>query len=77
MPLKRWNPSWGCPRLARQIPLAFGIDIDKDVVRHILPVHYRPDSHSEGPSWQTFLGHAKDSLWSRDLFRCERIGFWS
>ena len=24
-----------------------------------------------GPSWLTFLGHAKDSLWSVDLFRCE------
>ncbi len=26
---------------------------------------------SRGPSWLTFLGHAKDSLWSVDLFRCE------
>jgi transposase InsO family protein len=24
-----------------------------------------------GPSWLTVLGHAKDSLWSIDLFRCE------
>jgi transposase InsO family protein len=24
-----------------------------------------------GPSWLTVLGHAKDSLWSLDLFRCE------
>src|SRR5213595_1140929 len=24
-----------------------------------------------GPSWLTMLGHAKDSLWSVDLFRCE------
>src|ERR1700692_4391134 len=24
-----------------------------------------------GPSWLTFLGHMKDSLWSCDLFRCE------
>src|SRR3981189_1642072 len=28
-----------------------------------------PDS--AGPSWLTVLGHAKDSLWSLDLFRCE------
>ena len=27
--------------------------------------------HSRGPSWLTFLGHTKDSLWSIDLFRCE------
>ena len=26
-----------------------------------------------GPSWLTFIGHTKDSLWSIDLFRCESI----
>ncbi len=26
-----------------------------------------------GPSWLTFIAHAKDSLWSVDLFRCESI----
>ncbi|MFT6877773.1 MAG: putative transposase [Candidatus Azotimanducaceae bacterium] len=26
-----------------------------------------------GPSWLTFLGRSKDSLWSVDLFRCESI----
>ncbi len=26
-----------------------------------------------GPSWLTFLGHSKDSLWSIDLFRCESL----
>jgi putative transposase len=34
--LKQRNPRWGCPRIAEQIALAFGIDIDKDVVRRIL-----------------------------------------
>ena len=69
--MKRRNPNWGCPRIAQQITLAFGIEIDKDVVRRVLRVHYRPDSESQGPSWLTFLGNAKDSLWSCDLFRCE------
>ncbi len=69
--MKRRNPRWGCPRIAQQIALAFGIEIDKDVVRRILSVHYRPESNGGGPSWLTFLGHAKDSLWSCDLFRCE------
>src|SRR5262245_25477866 len=69
--MKRRNPRWGCPRIAQQIALAFGVEIDKDVVRRILNVHYRPDSDSGGPSWLTFLGHTKDSLWSCDLFRCE------
>ena len=69
--MKRRNPTWGCPRIAQQIALAFGVEIDKDVVRRLLGVHYRPESDSGGPSWLTFLGHAKDSLWSCDLFRCE------
>jgi putative transposase len=31
--MKRRNPTWGCPRIAQQIVLAFGILINKDVVR--------------------------------------------
>ena len=69
--MKQRNPSWGCPRIAQQIALAFGVEIDKDVVRRILSAHYRPELDSAGPSWLTFLGHMKDSLWSCDLFRCE------
>ncbi len=69
--LKRRNLNWGCPRIAQQITWAFGAKIDKNVVRRILSVHYRPESDSGGPSWLTFLGHRKDSLWSCDLFRCE------
>jgi len=69
--MKRRNPRWGCPRIAQQITFAFGVEIDKDVVRRILSIHYRPESDSGGPSWLTFLGQAKDSLWSCDLFRCE------
>jgi len=68
--MKQRNPTWGCPRIAQQIALAFGIEINKDVVRRILATRYRPEPDS-GPSWLTFLGHAKDSLWSLDLFRCE------
>ena len=49
------------------------MDIDKDVVRRILGKHYRPESRPGGPSWLTFLGQAKDSLWSTDLFRCESL----
>ena len=69
--MKRRNPSWGCPRIAQQIAWAFAVEIDQDVVRRILSSHYRPESESSGPSWLTILGHAKDSLWSCDLFRCE------
>src|SRR5437763_14686065 len=69
--MKQRNSTWGCPRIAEQINLAFGTSIDKDVVRRILALHYRPAPDSDGPSWLTFLGHMKDSLWSLDLFRCE------
>src|SRR5262249_19730914 len=34
--MKRRNPTWGCPRIADQINLAFGTSINKDVVRRIL-----------------------------------------
>ena len=35
--------------------------------------HYRPEAGTDGPSWLSFIGHVKDSLWSVDLFRCELI----
>ncbi|TME20929.1 MAG: transposase family protein [Chloroflexi bacterium] len=69
--MKQRNPIWGCLRIAKQITLAFGISMNKDVVRRILSARYRPKPDSVGPSWLTVLGHAKDSLWSLDLFRCE------
>src|SRR5262245_44752497 len=69
--MKQRNPSWGCPRIAQQISLAFAVMIDRDVVRRILAARYRPNPDATGPSWLSVLGHAKDSLWSVDLFRCE------
>jgi putative transposase len=70
---KRRNPRIGCPRIAQEIARAFGVDIDKDVVRRVLAKHYRPGAGSDGPSWLSFIGHMKDSLWSVDLFRCESV----
>jgi putative transposase len=69
--MTRRNPTWGCPRIAQQIALAIDIPINKDVVRRILAAAYRPAPDWAGPSWLTVLGHAKDSLWSLDPFRCE------
>ena len=40
--MKRRNPTWGCRRIAQQIVLAFGIPLNKDVVRRILARRYRP-----------------------------------
>ena len=59
--MKQRNPIWGCPRIAQQITPAFGIPINKDVVRRILAARYQPTPDSAGPSWLTVLGHAKDS----------------
>jgi len=41
------------------------------VVRRILARHYQRGQNPDGPSWLTFRGHMKDSLWSIYLFRCE------
>ena len=71
--MKRRNPNFGYQRIADQISLVFDLEIDKDVVRRVLARHYRPQPGSSGPSWLTFLGHSKDSLWSVDLFRCESL----
>jgi transposase InsO family protein len=69
--MKRRNRTWGCNRIAQQIALAFDVEIDKDVVRRILGIHFRPEAGSGSPSWLCFIGHAKNSLWSLDMFRCE------
>ena len=46
--MKQRNPTWGCPRIAQQIALAFGIPINKDAVRRIFAVRYQPAPHSLG-----------------------------
>jgi putative transposase len=56
-----------------QISNTFGLDINKDIVWRILTKHYRPTSNDGGPSWLSFIGNMKDSLWSIDFFRCESI----
>ena len=72
--MKRRNPRFGYMRIAQQISHAFGVQIDKDVVRRVLATHYRPgNSGTTGPSWLAFIAQTKDSLWSIDLFRCESI----
>jgi|GEM_PF-6486525 len=71
--MKRQNPKFDCLKIAQEIAHAFGVEINKDVVRRILEKHYGPTSNNDGPSWLTTLGHIKDSLWSMDLFRCESI----
>ena len=71
--MKQPNPRRRCPRIAQQIVLAFGVPINKDVVRRILAAHYHPSADGACPSWLTFLGNMKDSLYKIDLFRCESL----
>lgn len=71
--LKSRNPRFGCPRIACIISQTFGVDIDKNVVYRVLSKHGHPTPGGTGPSWLSFIGHTRDSLWSVDLFRCESI----
>ncbi len=71
--MKYHNPRFGYRRIAMQINHAFNLSIDKDTVRRVLAKYYKPTSGNDGPSWLTFIGHMKDSLWSVDLFRTESI----
>lgn len=72
--MKKRNPRYGYLRIAMQIQNAFGIELDEGVVRRVINRHYNATIPSgDGPSWLTFIGHTKDSLWSVDLFRCESI----
>ena len=73
--MKRRNPKFGCVCIARQINHAFGIKIDKDVVRRVLAIHFRPKPGADGPSWLTLIAHAKDSVWCVDLFRVGRADY--
>ena len=57
--LKQRNSRFGCRRIAQQINKAFGVAIDKDIVRRVLEKHYHPYHDDNGPSWLTFIGHPK------------------
>jgi hypothetical protein len=57
--MKERNPSWGCPRIAQQIALAFRIGIDRDVVQRILAARYQAKPDSARPSWLTVPGSRK------------------
>ncbi len=71
--MKRRNPNYGYRRIAMQIFQSFGIKISCFTVGRILRKYKKSPPRGSGPSWLTFIGHMKDSLWSIDLFRCESI----
>ena len=69
-----WAMCKGCHRVFVLLTVGdFNIHSIVDVVGRILAAHYQPSANGDGPSSLTFLGHAKDSLHSLDLFRCESV----
>src|SRR5262249_23668120 len=65
----------GCRRICATPSFGF-LPLAEALSRVVPDAHRRmimnsPWTGSPGPSWLTFLGHTKDSLWSCDLFRCE------
>src|SRR5262245_47569794 len=56
--MKQHNLSWGCPRIAQQISLAFGVDIDKDVVRRVLSAHLHAGIRFGGRSFLAYLSRS-------------------
>jgi putative transposase len=70
--MKRRNPRFGYTKIAEQLSKTFALPLNQDVVRRILTRYYRP-GRDDGPSWLSFIGQAKDSLWSIDFFRCESV----
>ncbi len=60
-----------------QIYEAFGVVISRFAVGRILRKNMKLLPAGGGPSWLTYIGHLKDSLWSVDMFRCESINLKS
>ena len=46
--LKRCNPHFQCIRIAQQIDLAFGINIDQNIGRHVSAARFLLDSGASG-----------------------------
>ena len=79
--MKRRNHTWGCKRIAQQIALAFGVGIDKDVVRRILGSYFgrkrAPEVRHGFPLWatpKTRCGHWICFDVNRQYY--ERTGSW-
>ncbi len=68
--MKQRNPPFGCRKIAQMVNFYFDLNICHNQVYRIL-IQYDLISPDDGPSWLSFLGNIKDSLWSVDFFRCE------
>ena len=72
--MKRRNPYCGCRKLAEQLSSAFGLELNKDVVRRILLRHYSPRPRSGGRSWLAEIAHGLAPSWwtPREARKCAR-----
>lgn len=78
--LKRRNPRFGYRRIAEQISFAFGIEIDKDIVRRVLAKHFgetHPAAHP-GSRFSAARRTASGAWTSFAANRCsyDRTGPW-
>jgi len=71
--MKRSNPGWGCPRIAQQISLAFGVEIDKDVVRRVLR-RSLPAGIAFGRSFLAYVSRSHEGQFVELRFIPVRIG---
>jgi len=70
--LKLKNTHLGSPQIANFINNNFEFKTCASTVKRILKNHFK-NCPGKGPSWLSFIGHSKDSLWSLDFFRVESI----
>ena len=70
--IKSKNTHMGSPQIANFINNNFEIKTCQSTVKRILKNHFK-NCPGSGPSWLSFIGHTKDSLWSLDFFRVESI----
>ena len=61
--LKQRIPNYGYRRIAIQIFQSFGIKVSCFSVGRIIRKYNKSHPGDNGPSWLTFIGHMKDSLW--------------
>ncbi len=72
--LKRCNTRFCCTRIAQETNKAFGVDIDKEIVRRVLEKYYRTRFWFRSRPFLADLHRpTENSFCSIDLFRCQSI----
>ncbi|RLQ22370.1 hypothetical protein DWB85_07025 [Seongchinamella sediminis] len=69
--MKQRNPRFGYPRIAQQINLAFGLDLDKDTVRRVLDIEAirsLPHETMSHPFVERLIGSIRRELLDQAFF---------